>query len=228
MSCAQNLRGYTRYMEILSKLLGGPARVKIMRLFLLNPSRGFDAQEVSDRSKVPLKAARREINALSKIDFVKQKDFIKEEVIRGSRTKKPTIKKRKVHGWFLDPAFPYLEQLKALLIDPDFLKKEDIIARFKGVGRVKLLVASGIFIQDDESRVDLLLVGDNLKRTTIESTIRMLESEIGKELSYAIFETKEFIYRLSMYDKLVRDILDYPHEKLIDSREFSTLMLKKA
>jgi hypothetical protein len=43
-----------------------------------------------------------------------------------------------------------------------------------------------------------------------------MEAEIGKELVFASFETADFHYRLGMYDKLIRDILDYPHQKLLD------------
>ena len=64
-------------------------------------------------------------------------------------------------------------------------------------------------------------MGDKLKRAKIERGIRKLEAEIGVELVYAIFETKEFIYRFNMYDKLVRDILDYPHEVLLQAKDLS-------
>ena len=54
-----------------------------------------------------------------------------------------------------------------------------------------------------------------------------MEAEIGSELVYAIFDTKEFTYRLNMYDKLVRDILDFPHEVIFQAKELSTQALKK-
>ena len=73
-----------------------------------------------------------------------------------------------------------------------------------------------MFTRDPDSRLDLLVVGDAIRRGAMESTIRMLEAEIGKELTYAIFETPEFLYRANMYDKLVRDVIDYPHERVID------------
>ena len=44
----------------------------------------------------------------------------------------------------------------------------------------------------------------------------MLEAEIGKELAYAVFDTPDFLYRANMYDKLVRDVIDFPHEKVLD------------
>jgi len=43
-----------------------------------------------------------------------------------------------------------------------------------------------------------------------------LEAEIGKELVYAVFSSKDFSYRLGMYDRFVHDILDYPHEKILN------------
>ena len=76
--------------------------------------------------------------------------------------------------------------------------------------------------------MDLLIVGDKMKRGKIEEGIRKLEAEIGAELVYAIFDTKEFLYRLNMYDKLVRDILDYPHEILLQTRELSTQTFKSS
>jgi hypothetical protein len=79
-----------------------------------------------------------------------------------------------------------------------------------------MVIVSGVFIQNTDSRVDLLIVGDNLKRTAIDRIVKNMEAEIGKELIFASFETSDFHYRLGMYDKLVRDILDYPHQKLLD------------
>ena len=113
------------------------------------------------------------------------------------------------------------------MVRSDSINKEKILDNFKKAGRVKLVVISGVFIKNEDSRVDLLIVGDKLKKAKIEEGIRKLEAEIGAELVYAVFETKEFLYRLNMYDKLVRDIIDYPHEVLLEAKELSTQALKK-
>ena len=73
----------------------------------------------------------------------------------------------------------------------------------------------------------MLIVGDKLKRNKIEEGIHKLEALLGAEIVYAVFDTKEFNYRLNMYDKLVRDIIDYPHTVLIQAKELSTQLLKK-
>jgi hypothetical protein len=68
--------------------------------------------------------------------------------------------------------------------------------------------------------VDLLVVGDNMKLSLLENIIKTIESEIGKEIRYAVFETQEFTYRYSVFDKLIRDILDFQHEKIINKLGF--------
>ncbi len=225
---AFNFRLYTldsvSMLDILGKLLGSPARVKIMRLFLLNGENGFENKDIVRRSKVSTGSARRETAHLASIGFIKKKSFYKEAGEDKSGKKK---KAKKVHGWFMDDTFPYLRQMSDLLIDSEFLHKNDLISRFKRIGKIKLLYVSGIFIKAEQSRVDILIVGDRIKKTSFETIIKSLEAEIGKELSYALFDTDDFVYRVNMYDKLVRDILDYPHEKLINSDILEKLPIKK-
>ncbi|MCX6739349.1 MAG: hypothetical protein NT098_04880 [Candidatus Parcubacteria bacterium] len=201
-------------MEILGKLLETEERVKIMRLFLLNAEMCFDAGDIMERSKVSRGSLRKEISLLLKIGFVKPKIFTKDvENKRGNVVK---VLKKKVSGWQLAIDFPLLLPVRNLLISSEPVKKETIINRFKNTGKVKLLVLAGVFLQKEDSRVDILIVGDELKRKGVENILRSIEAEVGKELSYALFDTQDFIYRLSVYDKFVRDILDFPHEKILD------------
>jgi hypothetical protein len=197
-------------MEILEKLFGSSARVKLMRLFILNNETIFDSKLISERTRVPKNVIRREMNVLTTVAFVKKR-----------------ASKGKTIGWVFNPDFQFLSPIKELVMHSDFMKKDEIASRFKQVGKVKLLAVAGIFTQNPKSRLDILLVSDKVKRPLFNHTIRQLESEIGKELSYAIFTTTEFKYRLEMYDKLLSDMLDFPHEKLIAIPEFSTFTLKK-
>ncbi len=189
-------------MDILGKILGSPARVKIMRLFLLNQKSGFSKKEIIKKSRVGSGLAGREIRILSSVNFIKK------------RTK----------SWFFNPLFQYGEEMSKLLVGSDILDKRSIEGSFKRAGRVKLLLVSGIFIKNKDSKVDLLIVGDKLKKSKIEEGIRKLEATIGTELTYAVFDTKEFVYRLDMYDKLVRDILDFPHEVIVRAKELSPVL----
>ncbi|OGI62633.1 hypothetical protein A2818_00430 [Candidatus Nomurabacteria bacterium RIFCSPHIGHO2_01_FULL_40_12] len=193
-------------MEILGKILGNGARVRMMRLFLLNRSKGFKNKDIVKRSRVSPDIVRRELRLLASVDFIKKRAL----------------------DWYFNSSFKYAGEFEELLVRSDTLNKTKLLDNFKKVGQVKLLVASGVFIKNDDSRVDLLVVGDKLRKAGIEEGVRKLEAEIGTEIVYAIFDTKEFIYRLNMYDKLVRDILDYPHEVLFQAKELSTQALKKS
>ena len=201
-------------MDILGKLFGSQARVKILRLFLLNPLEAFDAAMVAEKSKVRLADARRELSLIKSAGIIADKAFTK-EVIRKRGSRKTPIRKR-VQGYQLKPTFPFLAPLKNLIVSETPLNRDEIVRRFRGVGKIKLLAISGIFLDESDSRVDVLIVGDNLKKRSIENTLRSIEAEIGKELSYGAFETAEFLYRVSVYDKFVRDVLDFRHERVID------------
>ena len=205
-------------METLAKLFGGQARVKIMRLFLLNGSDSFSIEDISSRSRVTKGNTRREINALSAMGFIKSK-IVARVGSRGS--------KKKVTAYYLNPQFQYLDAVNNLLVDPNLLVEEGLTQRFKQVGKIKLMIVSGVFIGNIESRVDVLIVGDKLKKNILQQLMKGLEAEIGKELDYVVFDTEEFKYRLDMYDKLVCDVIDLPHLKLIDNGQLSTYISKK-
>ncbi len=177
-----------------------------MRLFLLNRGKGFKNKDIVKRSRVTPDVVRRELKLLASVDFVKK---------RG----------KSALEWYFNSFFKYAGELEDLLVRSDNLNKQKFLNNFRKVGQIKLVAVSGIFIKNDNSRVDLLIVGDNMKKSKIEEEIRRIEAEIGIELVYAIFNAKEFIYRLNMRDKLVRDILDYPHEVLFQAKELSPTLI---
>jgi hypothetical protein len=106
--------------------------------------------------------------------------------------------------------------LKNFILSTVPLSKDQLLKKLQKAGRLKLVILAGIFGEEDSSRVDILAVGDGLKRGILERAIKDIEAEVGKELTYAAFNTQDFLYRLGMYDKFIRDILDYPHEKIIN------------
>lgn len=188
-------------MDILGKLLGNSNRIKTIRLFLFNPDLALTAKEAAKRAKVTLATMRRELRSLRDADFIKEK--------------------RNVRGGFqLNKEFPFQSQLRVLFNVEVFENRDKIVRRFKNCGKIKSLIISGIFLEDGAGKVDLVVIGDKLKRAPIENAVRAIEAEIGKELTYAMMETKDFIYRLHSGDRFVRDVLDFEHKKLIDKLVF--------
>jgi len=212
-------------MEILGKIFGSEAKVKIMRLFLFNSSRTYDSLDVAKRAHVSDAEAKRQLTLLEKIGLLSRKKYVKTvsrritvgKKKRGQKRKTKIVTgKRKINGWVLNSKFSYLKDLQSLLINTILLRKDEILTRLNRAGKVKLVVVSGVFIQNLDSRLDVLIVGERIQKKKISAIIKRMEAEIGKELQYASLETQDFKYRMSIYDKLVRDVLDYPHQVLLD------------
>lgn len=201
-------------MDVLETLLGGGPRLRLIRLFVFNPRQTFTLTELlkrlSDRRRVIMK----ELSGLEKVSLVKTKRLV--EVV----TKRRSSRRRKTTAWQLNEDFPFFSPLRAMF-SRDLLRQRSTVAdRFKRCGRIKFLAVAGVFLEEPASRADLVLAGDQLKRGKIEAVVKKLEAEIGRELNYATFETSDFIYRLGASDKFIRDILDYPHHRLIDRLVF--------
>lgn len=201
-------------MDTLTAIFGNEPKVRILRLFLFNPEASFFLGEVALRTKCKGPAVRKELAILLDAGLLKKKLTTKEISIL--KKGKATIKKLHGLSYALNNKFVYIDQLKTFLTVTSVSADDSLLKKFGSVGRLKLFVASGVFIQNWDSRVDILIVGDELDLGRIEHVIKGIEAEIGKEVAYSAFETHDFEYRLGIHDRLIRDILDYPHVTLLD------------
>ena len=200
-------------MNMLEKIMGSSARVKLMRLFLFHPSEVFDGKMLADRARVRVATVRKEMRGLEKAGFVKKKKFKKES------TAKNSSRLIKTSGWILNSDFPLISQMRALLIDGRLIDHDDLAKRLRAGGSLKLILIAGALMHDDERDIDMLLIGNRINKAHLSKEIKNIEAEIGRELRYALFSVEEFEYRVSMYDKLVRDVFDYPHRVLVNNLE---------
>lgn len=165
-----------------------------MRLFVFNPGVIYDTGAVSERTQEKRVLVARELRNLTKAGLIRK------------RTK----------GYVLNHSYPHLAALEHFLIDASPISEKEIIKKIGRVGTIKLVLISGAFLHEAEARVDLLVVGDHMKKGLLIQTISSIEAELGREIRYASFDTDDFLYRLGLYDKLVRDILDLNHKKIVN------------
>ena len=203
-------------MDILGKLFNSPARVKLMRLFAFNPGLILSRKEIASRSRISPTVLRRELRLLAEADFIRARALPSSKRGPGSGT---TANR----GWELNQRFPLLSSLKVLFTDDFIKRKSELVSRFKNCGRIKMLVLSGMFTGHDDSRVDICLVGDRMKRAAVDNIVKGIEADMGRELVYAVLETEDFLYRSGTGDKFIRDIFDYPYELIIDKLEWESL-----
>lgn len=185
-------------MDPLAKLFGSAARVKLLRLFLFNDDTAFLASDAAFRAKVSKDATRKELAAL-----------VAAGIIRKKTGKAPL-------GYVADKRFAHYDALKVFLRTTTEVSDSAILTALKKAGSVRLVVLSGLFTGALESKVDVLIVGDRMEERPLASAVHALEAELGRELRYACFTTEQFKYRLGVYDRLLRDVFDYPNRVVID------------
>lgn len=199
--------------QFLEKLFESVPKARILRLFLQNPYDFFSLEEVNKRTQIKKAACKKEIDKLLKLAIVRQKNFS----IRRKNGRKARIKKFLVFG--ASPNFGLFKELRDLVSRSSVASRAKLVRQIRGLGRVKLAVVSGVFINQENSRTDLLLVGESIFKRKLGRFLVQLESELGRSIQYTVMDTEEFKYRLGMYDRFLRDILEYPHQKLINKLE---------
>ena len=193
--------------EILEKLFGSKARVKILRLFLFNPHDSFSASRISDQTGVQGRTARSNAKRLESIGFLYAGKV---------EPRSKHASKKKVTAWQLNHGFPYRDALHSLLIRSELFDTEVLREQIEAAGNIQVLLLAGVFLHHPSTRIDICVVGEDLDKEKIEKTIQEFEQDIGTELRYAVLTTSDFEYRHGMYDRFVRDVLEHPHEPIID------------
>ena len=183
--------------DILSKLFGSAARVKLLRLFLFNPQQSVLAKDAAARARVRSREVHKELGLFVRLGLLER------HARRGGAR------------YVLSDDSPYVQALQNLLLNTP-ARAEEMYGRLRSAGTLKCIVVTGIFTGEWESSIDLLIVGDRIKERTLREKIRLLEAEVGKEIRYATLSTSDFLYRLNMNDHLIRDVFDYPHRVVFD------------
>ncbi len=185
-------------MDPLAKLFGSLARVKLLRLFIFNEGEYFTANGAATRAKLSKASARKEVTSLQNGGILKKK--------AGKGGALYTVNQK----------FAHYEALKTFLRTASGVSDLNIGNNLRKAGALRLVTLSGLFTGVLESKVDLLVVGDRLDERALGVVVHGLEAELGRELRYAAFSTEDFRYRIGVYDRLVRDVFDYPHRTILD------------
>jgi len=187
---------------MLEKLLGSHARVKILKLFLLNPTEKFYIRQLSRDLKLQLNSVRRELENLEKFGILtsdmKNEEGKEEKEAAGGQEKK---------YFRANPNFVLFDEIKALIVKAQILYEKDFVRKLNSIGKVKLLVLTGIFVNNPSTLIDILIVG-KINKPKLVKLIRELEVELGKEINFTVFDNREFKYRRDITDIFLYGILD--------------------
>lgn len=202
--------------QILEKLFDSIPKARILRIFMQNPDQSFTFDMIVEKSNVKSIRVRKEINKLLKFGIIFEKKASIKKQLPGRKHKKGTVKIVKTLVYTANQDFEIFQELRNLIIKSSVASKKNLLQRLKKLGRIRLAMIAGTLINNDRGRTDLLLVADDITKGKLEKFLSELESEVGKQVHYTLMTKDEFTYRINMYDRFLRDILESPHEKLIN------------
>lgn len=186
--------------KILETLFDSRVRVKILKLLFRNSEGRFGIKEIAVRTQEDQLTVRKEVKKLLAVGLLK-------------------FKNNDQSGHVLNPNFEFFQELKNLILKSSPAEQSTVIEKLNKLGRVKLAVIAGIFMNkesDDPLTTDFLIVGDDIDRKKLRFFLKSLEADVGKEIRFAVMDKEEFKYRLAMFDRFIRVLLESPHEKLIN------------
>ena len=191
---------------MLEKLFGSKTGVKILKLFLIHPLDKYYIRQLSRDLKLQLNSVRRELENLENFGILTSdlKDRDGEAL--------PKVKKEPATGqekkyYRANPNFVLFDEIKDLIVKAQILYEKDFVSKLQAIGKIKLLVLTGIFVNNPNSLVDILLVG-KVNKIKLVKLIKELEIELGKEINFTVFNSQEFKYRRDITDIFLYGILE--------------------
>jgi hypothetical protein len=217
----------------LAKLFGSTSRVKILKLFLLNPQEKYYIRQIARDLKLQLNSVRRELENLEKFGLLatgsdmidleekeKKDDNSVEQFLLGpikeeEKAKKGAISKTDKKYYCANTNFILHEEIKALILKSQVLYERDFVDKIKKAGKSKLLLFTGFFVNKNDSPVDIFLVG-KFNKQALNKHIKELEEELGKEINFTLMDPVEFKYRRDITDVFLYNILEGKKLVIID------------
>lgn len=191
---------------MLEKLFGSKTRVKILKLFLIHPLEKYYIRQLSRDLKLQLNSVRRELENLENFGILTSdaKDIGRGEALEGG---KGAVLGQEKKYYRANPNFVLFDEIKALIVKAQILYEKDFVRKLQAIGKIKLLVLTGIFVNNPNSLIDILLVG-RINKIKLVKLIKELEVELGKEINFTVFNPREFKYRRDITDIFLYGILE--------------------
>ncbi len=187
---------------MLNDLFISKVRVKMLQLFMLNPSVMFHVREIVRQVDEEINAVRRELLRMEKGGMVRSE-------WRANRR--------------------YYEFKKEYLFYPELLAMMNKISGLGGeilqnrakLGKVKFAFISGGFARGKvpgARDVELLVVG-TIVLPELSALVKNEEVKRGREINYTVMAEDEYKYRVTRRDPFILDVLERPRIMLIGEEE---------
>lgn len=185
-----------------SDLITSKSRVKLLNVFLANPSEMYHVREFVRRTEDEINAVRRELL------FLEERGVLAKEP-RGNRV-----------YYSLSKNYPFYFDLLRLGAKTVGLGKEILKNRAK-IGKIKYAMFSGRFarrLKKEPNSVDFLIVG-MVVLPELAILIRDEEKRLNTEINYTVMTEEEFLFRKKKRDPFILSILNGSRIMLLGDEE---------
>jgi predicted nucleotidyltransferase len=185
---------------MLKVLFGSEARVKILALFMLNPSVDFYLREIAKRTGLPVRAVERTVKGLVDIGLLQREH-------RGNSV-----------YFSVNREFPILAELKAIILKTIGLgdRLREVLSEEEGVKAAFIYGSYAKNQEDLESDIDLFVVGSVSPRA-LTPNLAPLEGELGRPLNATVFTQGELRERIKNKDPFIASVFAGPKVFLVGS-----------
>jgi predicted transcriptional regulator with HTH domain len=198
---------------MIEQLFGSKTRVKLLQLFFNNPNRAFYVREITRKVDEQINSVRRELANLMSIGIIdsesnnnrlyyevnqKYENYKALSLMFGPKTK--TTKKND----------------KQETEEEELITEHPMAKQVRSLGRVELALLTGQFTRDDQSGVDILIVGD-VNAAKLAKFMTDLEKEENKELRYTSMPLSNYQYRVQINDRFITNILSAKKQIIINN-----------
>jgi predicted nucleotidyltransferase len=187
---------------MLDKLFSSSARVKILRLLLLNEGQRYYQREIAALAGLPVRAVQREGARLTEIGLLHQIEDGNRVYFQANQT---------------SPIFPELKRILLKTVALEILLSDALAED----GRIDVAFIYGSYAADRQtltSDVDLFVIG-SISGRQLSAALRPVQAETLREFSYHLVTLEEFQDRLSQGDGFLRNVVESPKVFVVGNEE---------
>lgn len=185
-------------LSMLDHIFGSRTRVKLLRLFLVNPQQRYYVRELTRKIGERINSVRRELDNLEEIGLIQAEQ----------------VGQKKYHKVKAD--FILYPELRSLILKSQLIIERDLAGSVKSIGQISYLVLTGILTGVNEAKTDILVVG-RVNRGKFKRLLNKFRKDFDHKLRYTVMTRKEFEYRNSLTDKFLYNILENKKIVVIDN-----------
>jgi len=186
------------------RLFGSKTRAKLLELFFSNTSKSYYVREITRVINEQINSVRRELLNLESIGIIKNETY-DNKVYYSANVKHPfTHSLTEIFARKTSVSAPKSQDVRASTWD-EYIRPVRKYLR-------ALIVTNRLPGQDG---LDMLVIGDD-RTKKLTRWAEVIEKKQGKPLNYAIMARDDFLYRYSVRDRFILEILEMESADLFD------------